>query len=130
MIIAILCCCKRDNKSFSVPVNKNDKAEKDFVLKDNASFRSGISKINNKLIGNAYDLDIVMPMYNLSEYSHNYSMISENLWGYIETKSIMLMLMILLQNNCFYWKSSRCSLTSTTTSTILKRNRKIVIYFN
>ena len=86
MIIAILCCCKRDNRSFSVPVNKNDKAEKDFVLKHNASFRSGISKINNKLIGNADDLDIVMPMYNLSEYSHNYSLIPENLWDYYRDK--------------------------------------------
>ena len=28
------------------------------------------------------DLDIVMPMYNLLEYSDNYSMISENLWNY------------------------------------------------
>ena len=129
MIIAVLGCCKRDNRSFSVPVNKTDKEEKDLVLKDNASFRSGISKINNKLIGNAYNLDIVMSMYNLSEYSHNYSIISENLWGYIETKSIMLILMILLQNDCFYWKSGRCRLTRTTTSTILKRNRIIVISF-
>ena len=31
-----------------------------------------ISKINEKLIENAEDLDIVMPMYNLLEYSKNY----------------------------------------------------------
>ena len=29
-------------------------------------------KINNTLIGNAEDLDIVMPLYNLLEYSKNY----------------------------------------------------------
>ena len=28
------------------------------------------------------DLDIVMPMYNLLEYSDNYSMTSESLWNY------------------------------------------------
>ena len=34
------------------------------------------------LIDNAEDLDIVMLMYNLLEYSDNYSMTSENLWNY------------------------------------------------
>ena len=34
---------------------------------------SCISKVNNTLIDNAQDLDIVMPMYNLLEYSKNYS---------------------------------------------------------
>ena len=31
-----------------------------------------ISKFNNTLIDNAEDLDIVIPMYNLLEYSQNY----------------------------------------------------------
>ena len=31
-------------------------------------------KINNISIDNAEDLDIIMPIYNLSEYSNNYSM--------------------------------------------------------
>ena len=30
---------------------------------------------------NAEDLDIVMPMYNLLEYSDNYSMTSGSLWN-------------------------------------------------
>ena len=34
---------------------------------------SSISKINGVLDENAEDLDIVMPMYNLLEYSKNYS---------------------------------------------------------
>ena len=45
--------------------NEDDKAEKDVAFKNNAPFRSCISKINNNLINNAEDLDIVMPMYNL-----------------------------------------------------------------
>ena len=31
---------------------------------------------------NAEDLDIVMPMYNLLEYSDNYAMTSGSLWNY------------------------------------------------
>ena len=34
---------------------------------------SCISKINGVLVENAEDLEIVMPMYNLLEYSKNYS---------------------------------------------------------
>ena len=58
-----------------VKANENtDVTEKDFVFKNNAPFRSCITKINSTLIDNAEDLDIFMPMYNLLEYSQNYSM--------------------------------------------------------
>ena len=59
--------------------NENDKAEKEVAFKNNAPFRSCISKINNTLIDNVEDLDIVMLMYNLLEYSQNYSMTSRSL---------------------------------------------------
>ena len=39
------------------------------ALKNNAPFRSCISKINDTFINNAKYLDIVVPMYNLLEYS-------------------------------------------------------------
>ena len=42
------------------------------AFKNNAPFTNCISKINNVLIGNAEDLDVVMPTYNLLEYSKNY----------------------------------------------------------
>ena len=42
------------------------------AFENNAPFTSCISKINNILIDNAEDLDILMPMYNLLEYSKNY----------------------------------------------------------
>ena len=45
---------------------------KKLAFKNNSPFTSCISKINNTLIDNAEDLDIVMPMYNLLEYSKNY----------------------------------------------------------
>ena len=49
---------------------------------NDAPFRSCIPKIYNTLIGNAEDLNIVMPMYNLFDYSDNYSMTSGSLWNY------------------------------------------------
>ena len=42
------------------------------AYENNAPFNNCISKINNVLIDNAEDLDTVMPMYNLLEYSKNY----------------------------------------------------------
>ena len=54
----------------------------ELTLKNNAPFISCISKINGKLVENAEDLDIVMPMYNLLEYSKNYQKISGSLFNY------------------------------------------------
>ena len=45
--------------------NAHNWEDKTFTFKNNAPFRSCISKIDNTLIDNAEDLDIVMPMYNL-----------------------------------------------------------------
>ena len=56
--------------------------EEKLTFKSNALFDSCIPKINNTIIDNAEDLDIVMPMYNLLEYSDNYSMTLDYLWNY------------------------------------------------
>ena len=37
---------------------------------------------NNAQKDNTKDIDVVMPMYNLIEYSDNYSITSESLWQY------------------------------------------------
>ena len=55
---------------------------KNLTFKNDAPFQSCISKINNTFTDNAEDLHIVMPMYNLLEYSDNYSMTSGSLWNY------------------------------------------------
>ena len=52
--------------------NNNTFGEKKLVFKNNAPFINCISKINGVKIDNAEDLDVVMPMYNLLEYSKNY----------------------------------------------------------
>ena len=45
---------------------------KEVTFKNNAPFINCISKRNGIKIDNAEDLDVVMPMYNLLEYSKNY----------------------------------------------------------
>ena len=70
-------------KGRSVTGTENaNRRNKKLTFKNNAPFRSCISKINNTLIDNAKDLDIVMPMYNLLEFSNNFSMTSGSLWNY------------------------------------------------
>ena len=60
----------------------NDAYDKKLAVKNNGPFTSCISKINNTLIDNAEDLEIIMPMYNLIEYSKNYRKTTGNLWNY------------------------------------------------
>ena len=49
-----------------------DERDKGVVYKNCAPFTNCISEINNTQVDNAKDIDIVMPMYNLIEYSDNY----------------------------------------------------------
>ena len=49
---------------------------------------SYISKTNNVAIGNAEDLDIAMPMYNITECSKIYRKTTKSLWSYTEDKPV------------------------------------------
>ena len=55
-----------------------DKRNKRVIFKKCTPFTDCISEINNNQIDNAKDLDVVMSMYNLIEYSDNYSKTSES----------------------------------------------------
>ena len=55
---------------------------KKVAFKTCAPFTNCMSKINNTQVDYAKDIDIVIPMYNLIEYSHNYSKTSRSLWQY------------------------------------------------
>ena len=46
------------------------------------AFTNSISKTTNTQVDNAEDIDIIMPMYNLIEYSDNYSKTSGSLSQY------------------------------------------------
>ena len=56
-----------------------DEREKLVIFKNWAPFTDCISEINNTQINNAKDIDAVIPMYNLIEYSNNYSKTSAKL---------------------------------------------------
>ena len=62
--------------------NNANKRNKNLAFKNNAAFINCISKINGIKIDNAEDLDVVMPMYNLLEYSKNYRKTTGSLWNY------------------------------------------------
>ena len=66
---------------FTVTNSDNDVYYKKLAFENNAPFTSCISKINNTLIDNAEDLDIVMLMYNLTDYSKNYRKTTRSLWN-------------------------------------------------
>ena len=55
---------------------------KDIVFTNCSPFIDWISEINNTQIDNAKNIDVVMPMLNLIEYSNNYSKTSGSLWQY------------------------------------------------
>ena len=55
---------------------------KKVIFKNCAPFTNCIGEINNTQIDNAKDIDIVMSMYNLIEYSDNYVKTTGSLWQY------------------------------------------------
>ena len=59
-----------------------DERGKGVTFKNCAPFTKCISRINNTDIYNAQGIHIVMPIYNLIEYSDNYLKTSGSLWQY------------------------------------------------
>ena len=62
--------------------NNNNNNNKKLIFKNCAPLTSCISEINNTQLDNAKDIDIVMPIYNLIEYSDNYAKTTGSLWQY------------------------------------------------
>ena len=59
------------NNTAAAGANANN-TDKKVIFKNCDRFTNRISEINNTQIDNAKDIDIIMPMYNLIEYSDNY----------------------------------------------------------
>ena len=73
----------------------NAKRNKSVTFKNNAPFINCISKINGIKIDNAEDLDVVMPLYNLLEYSKITKKQQEVCGIIIETNQVILFPLIL-----------------------------------
>ena len=54
--------------------------DKDVIFKKCAKLTDCIREINNAQIDNAKDIDVVLSMFNLKEYSDNYSKTSGSFW--------------------------------------------------
>ena len=55
------------------PARQADERNIEVIFKNCSPFTDCISKTNNTQVDNAKDLDVVMTMYNLIQYSNNYS---------------------------------------------------------
>ena len=91
-----------------------DERDKGVAFKNCAPFTNCISKINNTQIDNAKDIDIVMPVYNLIEYSDNYLKISGSLWQYyrdepndnlVDSESYKSRIMVPLKYVSNFWRT-------------------------
>ena len=66
------------------------------ALKNCAPFTKCIIKIDETTIGDAEDLDLVLPRYSLIEYSSNYSETTGSLWFYYKDEQLILMMILLI----------------------------------
>ena len=70
------------NATATNTANDNVFGEKKLVYKNNVPFINFVSKINGVKIDNAEDLDVVMPTYNLFEYSKIFRKTTGSSWNY------------------------------------------------
>ena len=61
----------------------------DIAFKNRPSFTRCVTEINDKHIDTAGNLDIILHMYNLIEYSDNYSDTSGSLWQFKNVKNLV-----------------------------------------
>ena len=64
-----------------------DERGKGVAFKNCAPFTNYINEINNTQVDNAKDIDIVMPMCILIEYSDNYAKTTGSLWKYFRNET-------------------------------------------
>ena len=76
--------------------NIRDKRNRHVILKNNVPFVSCITRINGELIEDADDLDIVIPMHNLLEYSKNYRKTIGSLYNYYRDQLSKIMIILTL----------------------------------
>ena len=97
--------------------------------KNSAPFISRFSKINNVLIDIAEDVDVVMPMYNLIEYTKNYSKTTKSLYNFYRGEPNSC-----INNGINYFVADSKSfdyktklIESVTNANLIKQNAKTVV---
>ena len=68
--------------AMNIYLSTNNPANKKVTFEKCAPFTNCITRRINTQVDNAHDIDVVMLICNLIEYSDNYSKTSENLWLY------------------------------------------------
>ena len=68
---------------YNAAARQTDERNKGVIFKNCTPCTNCISEINNTQVDNAKDLDVVMPTYNLIEYSDNYSKTSRGFSQYL-----------------------------------------------
>ena len=81
--------CIQSEETMTVPKISAEYADENnantkVIFKNSASFEKGITNINNAQVDNAQDINDVMSMYNLLEYSNHYSKTSGSLYQFAE----------------------------------------------
>ena len=93
MLKCSLCCCSdayifvkekiaNTGAGYDAAARKVNERDKGVAFKNCALFTNAITEISNTQIDNNNDIDIVMSLYNLLEYSDNYAKTSGSLWQY------------------------------------------------
>ena len=77
-------------------IDNTNRRNKKVTFKNNAPFRSCISKVSNTFIDKAEDLDIVISIYVFLEYIYHYFMTSGRLWNYYRDKLKMLLMKVMM----------------------------------
>ena len=85
--------------------------------KNCARFTKCITKIDGATIDDAEDLDLIMPMYNLIEYSSDYSETTRSLWFYSNDEATNFNADIANTDNFKSFKYKAKLLTNTVTDT-------------
>ena len=69
-----------DGSGDNIAAKRSEEIKKGLIFENCVSFGGCISNINNIQIDNGKDIDVMMPMHNLIEYSDDQSKTSGNLW--------------------------------------------------
>ena len=87
LVIGIIILVEAGADAATITADRNNKH---VIFKNCTLLTDCITVINNTQVDNAKDLDIIMSMYNLTEYSDNYSKTSGN-YGHIAKMCQMIL---------------------------------------